>query len=136
MVYGVCNLPMVIRLFYYTYTLHTAGLYVEWSDFYQFDRPYNYFHNFTFTLLIAANSAVNPLLYFWRMCRLRECVLSGVKRMCNVFCGKLPWGTPHLGQQLTEINRTRVVGEFTTSAVSVAPMRTLWIGNAQVHPTR
>ena len=36
------------------------------------------------TLLAAANSAVNPILYYWRMPALREYVMTGIRRMSGL----------------------------------------------------
>ena len=70
LVYGVCNVPLVVDYIFKTYVIHTDN--VEWySNLYQFDKQL-YYHNAIFTVLIAANSAANPILYFWRMPRLRE----------------------------------------------------------------
>ena len=40
-----------------------------------------YYHNTTYVLLIAANSAINPVLYFWRMFKLRENTLFMIRKV-------------------------------------------------------
>ena len=75
--YGVCNVPIVVKLIIQTYTVHTRG---DYNDFYEFDTwPFRYYHNATWTLLLAVNSAVNPVLYFWRMCALRRHTVAHVR---------------------------------------------------------
>ena len=75
--YGVCNVPIVVKLIIQTYTVHSDG---EYEDFYDFDTlPNRYFHNATWTILLAVNSAVNPLLYFWRMPALTSHTVSNIR---------------------------------------------------------
>ena len=45
----------------------------------QFDTQYHY-GNAIYTVLLAVNSAANPILYFWRMPRLRE-FFKGILRL-------------------------------------------------------
>ena len=82
LLYGVCNLPLVI-----SYTLYTFCLFADkWGicmKFYQFDKHLLY-RNTETTLLLAANSAANPILYFWRMPALREYIMSGIRRMLGL----------------------------------------------------
>ena len=56
----------------------------EWyNGLFQFDTQY-YYRNITDTLLIAANSAANPILYFWRMPALREGTLSSIRKISRL----------------------------------------------------
>ena len=80
--YGLCNVPLVLRKIMRNYALHISKDIDDFYDFYDFDNQ-GYFGNASMTLLIAANSAANPILYFWRMDSLREFVLSGMRRMCH-----------------------------------------------------
>ena len=82
LLYGVCNLPLVISYVLYTFCLFTEkwGIYYK---FYQFDRHLLY-QNTETTLLLAANSAANPILYFWRMPALREYIMKGIRRMLGL----------------------------------------------------
>ena len=78
MIYGVCNVPLVLDYVLKTYARHTDNW--EWYlDVYQFDTQF-YYINAIYTVLIAVNSAANPILYFWRMPRLRE-FFKGILRL-------------------------------------------------------
>ena len=82
LLYGVCNLPLVLNLIMYTATIVTD----DWKimdNYYQFDK-HLYYQNATITILPAANSAANPILYFWRMPALREYIMSGIRRMLGL----------------------------------------------------
>ena len=65
-VYGIFNVPVVAsRILYYVDIFTNYRFY-----FHEFDNGhefYYYFENFTFTLSVALNSCINPLLYIWRM---------------------------------------------------------------------
>jgi hypothetical protein len=79
LVFGICNVPYIFD----NTTVTHAVLTKKWDFYeslYKFDYLW-YFGSVIHTLLRAANSAVNPLLYHWRMPRLREHTLSGVKRV-------------------------------------------------------
>jgi hypothetical protein len=82
LVYGVCNLPMV-----YDYIAQTDAMYRNDYSSYKkqlaFDT-HSFYNNTTNLLMIAANSAANPALYFWRMPRLRRHILSRVHRVRRV----------------------------------------------------
>ena len=70
LVYGVCNIPMVVDYIFTTYGYHTNDM--EWYfNLYKFDRQ-GYYQNAMKTQLLAVNSAANPILYFWRMPPLRD----------------------------------------------------------------
>ena len=78
LVYGVCNIPLAVHYILITYAYHTDNM--EWyNNLHQFDTQY-YYINAIFTVLLAVNSAANPILYFWRMARLRE-FLKGILRL-------------------------------------------------------
>ena len=84
LVYGVCNVPLVVDYIFQTYATHTDN--VEWYyNLYQFDTQL-YYRNAIFTVLIAANSAANPILYFWRMPRLKE-FARGIMRLSEAGAG-------------------------------------------------
>ena len=69
LLYVVCNVPLVVNYILQTYALNTNNK--QWYfTLYQFDT-HMYFNNAMRTLLLAANSAANPLLYLWRMPPLR-----------------------------------------------------------------
>ena len=78
LVYGVCNVPLVVDYILKTYARHTSNW--EWYlDVYQFDTQL-YYMNAIYTVLLAVNSAANPILYFWRMPKLRE-FIRGILRL-------------------------------------------------------
>ena len=82
LLYGVCNIPWVLNLLIYTATIVTK----DWKiieTFYHFDK-HHFYKNATKTILPAANSAANPILYFWRMPALREYIMSGIRRMLGL----------------------------------------------------
>ena len=86
LLYGTCNFPCILHL---TMFIMAHLNYVDWkliNDLYKFDVSGYYFTAIT-TLLIAANSAVNPILYLWRMPRLREYVLTEHKKCFKVLRG-------------------------------------------------
>ena len=82
LVYGVCNIPLVLNLMIHTISLATENPEIG-LNFYKFDKQF-YYRNSTITILPAANSAVNPILYFWRMPALREYITSGIRRMLGL----------------------------------------------------
>ena len=81
LLYGICNVPLVVRKVLRNYTFNISKNWEDFYDIYKFDSQ-DYFHSASLTLLIAVNSAANPVLYFWRMDRLREFVLSRMKKLC------------------------------------------------------
>ena len=84
LVYGVCNVPLVVDYIFQTYAIHTDNF--EWySNLNQFDT-HLYYCNTIITVLIAANSAANPILYFWRMPRLKE-FARGIMRLSEAGAG-------------------------------------------------
>ena len=82
LVYGVCNLPLVVMYVFQTYAVISNN----WAWFRRmngFDTQ-GYYSNFVYTLLIAINSAANPVLYFWRMPSLRDYTINGAKKALRV----------------------------------------------------
>ena len=77
LLYGVCNIPLVVDYVVYTMCLITHDWQIYYA-FYQFDTLF-YYQNAMVTLLPAFNSAANPILYFWRMPALREYIMSGIR---------------------------------------------------------
>ena len=77
--YVVCNLPLVIDYVVFTVGVITGNWHIL-SEFYKFDEQLHVQNAIT-TLLPAANSAANPILYIWRMPALREYIKSGIRRM-------------------------------------------------------
>ena len=80
LLYLACNIPLIVRLIIGTYATFTEGVHVY--DFFVFDSHY-YYETATATLLLAANSAVNPVLYFWRMPNVRKYSLSWIRGLLN-----------------------------------------------------
>ena len=83
LLYGVCNIPFVVDYIFKTVCWITDNLDFYYYDFYHFDPKY-YFENAIKTLLLTANSAANPIFYFWRMPALREYTYRGFKRMSQL----------------------------------------------------
>ena len=82
LLYGVCNIPLAVDFILRTYSWATNNTNL-YKDLYQFDNSH-YFRNAVDVLLIVANSAANPLLYFWRMPTLREYTLTGMRRILRL----------------------------------------------------
>ena len=79
LVYGVCNLPMVFEYIVQTAAIHTTSL--HWlAELFKFDSL-QYYNSTTNILLISVNSAVNPMLYFWRMPGFRRYIST---RICRI----------------------------------------------------
>ena len=79
LVYGVCNVPLVVDNIVQTYCMYTSTM-MCYDTFYEFDTQ-QYYTTAMKTLLLATNSAANPILYFWRMPALRESILVVIKRI-------------------------------------------------------
>ena len=78
LVYGVCNVPLAVHSILGTYAYHTDNW--KWYiNLMQLDKQL-YFYNAITTVSLAVNSAANPILYFWRMARLRE-FFKGILRL-------------------------------------------------------
>jgi hypothetical protein len=71
-VFGICNYPMVV--------MWVIDKNLKYTRFLSLNA-HMYLSNATTIVLLAANSAVNSVLYFWRMRRYREFVLSGIRRI-------------------------------------------------------
>ena len=56
------------------------------------DRPYFYWFKFYMLLLVPINSALNPVLYLWRMKKMRESTKNMFKRCMEVANEKI--GSP------------------------------------------
>ena len=86
LLYGTCNILHVIHVIMqmvYVFGRMSASIF---EIFYKFD-VYGYYFTAIGTLLIAANSAVNPILYLWRMPRLRDYVLAEPRKYLKVVIG-------------------------------------------------
>ena len=79
LVYEVCNVPLVVDNIVQTYCMYTSTM-MCYDTFYEFDTQQHYTTAMK-TLLLATNSAANPILYFWRMPTLRESILVVIKRI-------------------------------------------------------
>ena len=77
LLYGVCNIPLVVHLVIISICL-TIKSWKIYDDVLQFDEQW-YYQNAMKTILVAANSAANPILYFWRMPALRGYIMSGIR---------------------------------------------------------
>ena len=78
LVYGVCNVPLAVYSILASYAYHTDN--GEWYiNLMLIDKQF-YFFNAITTVSLAVNSAANPILYFWRMARLRE-FFKGILRL-------------------------------------------------------
>ena len=117
LLYGVCNVPLVVELLLATYSRHTDNK--QWRlDLFAFDSQL-YYYNALNTLLVAANSAANPVLYFWRMWRLRNSILSRVRRMWGLNRGLRSPRTSRVGVQ--EIVEEVITANRLFANNSVAP---------------
>ena len=76
MVYFACNIHLVWILFLFACAPSTAHKIWPWF----FVHTHGYLNTTIDTLLLAANSAANPVLYFWRMSRLRDFALCRKRR--------------------------------------------------------
>ena len=81
LLYGICNVPLMVWTVLVNYSFEISKNWEDFYSIYEFDSQH-YFGNASFTLLLATNSAANPILYFWRMDRFREFVLSTMRRVC------------------------------------------------------
>ena len=79
LLYGVCNIPMVVHYIIFTIFLSTRNR-ERYIKLYQFDSS-AYFRIAAFTLFLAANSAANPIFYYWRMPALREFTVAGTRKL-------------------------------------------------------
>ena len=81
-----CNIFYTLHIVIFTIQFH--GINWNWL-FYNLSKfdVYGYYFTAVSTLLIAANSAVNPLLYLWRMHRLREYILAELRKYFKILRG-------------------------------------------------
>ena len=87
-VYAIFNVPVVASKILYHIDIFT-GYKFNFHSF-DYDREYYYyFENFTFTLSVALNSTLNPVLYLWRMVSFRKYVRNRFSRD-NVGISNLP----------------------------------------------
>ena len=107
LLYGVCNVPANVVFVIATYA-HHSGNYEWFVNLSSFDKQ-QYFMVAICTLLLALNSAANPILYFWRMSGLRD-FIRGISRLNREIirirmrpnnANQLEWG-PEIGD--AEIN--------------------------------
>ena len=84
LLYGVCNLPLVIHNVVVAICVSTNNWQI-YLTFYKFDVHF-YYRNAE-NILLAANSAANPILYFWRMPALREYVMKRIRRILGLIIG-------------------------------------------------
>ena len=82
LLYGVCNIPMVVHYIIFTIFLSTRNR-ESYIRLYQFDSS-AYCRIAAFTLVRAANSAANPIFYYWRMPALREYTMAGAKKLMGL----------------------------------------------------
>ena len=82
LLYGVCNIPLVADQVLLIYFWHANNLSGYWN-LYKFDTQ-SYLQNFQWVLLLAVNSAVNPILYFWRMPTLGEYTQTEIRRILRL----------------------------------------------------
>ena len=81
LLYVVCNITCVVYATMRT-LYHLTGIY-DFITPYSFDTK-GYFHTVVRILLPPANSALNPILYFWRMKPLREYIVTSVKKILRL----------------------------------------------------
>ena len=80
LVYGICNVPLIVDNIIQTYCMYSSTMGLCYDTFYEFDTQ-QYYNTAMRTLLLATNSAANPILYFWRMPALRKSILVVIKRI-------------------------------------------------------
>ena len=78
LLYGACNVPLAFNFMASTFCVIRN----DWkvcSNLLKFDKHLHY-RNAIFAILPSANSAANPILYFWRMPALRVYFMTGIRR--------------------------------------------------------
>ena len=112
LLYEICNIPYIYHIvvqvvFFYdvNFKYDVTKIY----SLYKFDVS-GYYFTASSTLLIAANSAVNPILYLWRMPRLRVFVLAKLRNYFRVLRRLLGFNNVTM-----ETNQDPVVVEETCS---------------------
>ena len=76
LLYLVCNTPLVIRIIVATHSSFSKSRLIY--EFFKFDKQL-YFENAITTLLLAVNSAINPLFYLWRMPSVGQYIMSRIR---------------------------------------------------------
>ena len=87
LLYGVCKVPLVVDNILQTYCMITSTQ-TCYKRIYDFDTGF-YYVTVMRTLLLATNSAANPILYLWRMPPLREYFLAGIRKIVGQNCGMI-----------------------------------------------
>ena len=81
LLYFICNIQEVITLFLLTLCKFTKN----WTYYYDYKQSIRqYSRVFTVLLELETNSALNPVLYFWRMPALREYTMTGMRRILRL----------------------------------------------------
>ena len=127
MLYEVCNIPNVVNRIFVLHVKTSGDISdIYWYfDMFEFDK-YRYFANMITYLLLGANSAANPVLYFWRMPNLREQVITGIMRLLNRGSGP---GGPVPNNRQQQDKNAPVRGQ---EQAGNAPVRGQQAGNAPV----
>ena len=77
--YIIFNVPVVV-----TTILLTVNFACGWKyDFFSFDSPANYFITFINVHSVALNAALNTIIYFWRMKKVRQHVIHIILSVLN-----------------------------------------------------
>ena len=85
LLYVFCNIPYLLHVL--VFLVNFSGLIPRLKyRLYQFDIR-NYYISAIGTLLLAANSTINPLLYLWRMHPLREYLLAKLRKCYEILRG-------------------------------------------------
>ena len=80
--YGICNTPLIVE------AILRLLPYEQYRKMLEFDEHF-YYQNAAEYLLLAVNSAANPIFYFWRMPALRESVKACISSRVQVKTPKL-----------------------------------------------
>ena len=73
LMYLLFNLPPSVMFLLW---MIISNFYPQSSHLYSWDSPHWYFYMFNLTLVVSLNSALNPVLYLWRMCGFRRHLLK------------------------------------------------------------
>ena len=99
LIYALFNIPRAIWDI-----MLTVDYYCDWRyDFSYFDRHHYHFVNFMILLSVSINSAMNPLLYFWRMGKLRSHSARIVSRSMSMMY--VTYNPSQGGQTYNALNR-------------------------------
>ena len=91
LLYGICNTPLIVE------AIIRFLPYEQYQKMLEFDEHF-YYQNAAEYLLLAVNSAANPIFYFWRMPALRESVKADISSRVLV-------KTPKLVKSQTDITK-------------------------------